>query len=261
MQYASANEDMAEDMVRISSSMPGKRGRQLLALMAAIAIAAMAMVGVHRGGSMTVLRGANNRLIQLASANSWRNRLKFVIKFMYDINADGSLSNDDFESLAIKNTLVERKGKWDIAEFAKNKQAMADAWNEMAELADSDKNGKVTVDEFKRAFAHNTMDKAYPDFPKAFTFFIEGLFSVADLDFDGAIGIEEFRLDCVNRNAFAYRTVDDLDKAYEKLLNEEDKKRGGITLKRYQFLYSQFVGNPDENDPAMNLFGPLASLD
>ena len=33
---------------------------------------------------------------------------------------------------------------------------------------------------------------------------------------DGAVGIEEFRFDCVNRNA--YRTVDELNQAYEKLL-------------------------------------------
>ena len=33
---------------------------------------------------------------------------------------------------------------------------------------------------------------------------------------DGAVGLEEFRFDCVNRNA--YRTVDELNQAYEKLL-------------------------------------------
>ena len=40
-------------------------------------------------------------------------------------------------------------------------------------------------------------------------------------------------------------------------LQDEDKKVGGITLARYQELYAQFIGNPDESCPAVNLFGPL----
>merc|ERR1711956_173989 len=48
-----------------------------------------------------------------------------------------------------------------------------------------------------------------------------------------------------------------LNAAYNKLLNDEDKKVGGITLARYQELYAQFIGNPDEKCPAVNLFGPL----
>merc|ERR1739844_438018 len=67
--------------------------------------------------------------------------------------------------------------------------------------------------------------------------------------------LTEFRVDCVNR--MAYKSIGDLDAAYNKLLNDEDKKVGGITLARYQELYAQFIGNPDEKCPAVNLFGPL----
>merc|ERR1711983_284865 len=47
---------------------------------------------------------------------------------------------------------------------------------------------------------------------------------------------------------------------YAKLLNDDDKKAGGITLARYQELYAQFIGNPDESNPAVNLFGPLSEI-
>jgi hypothetical protein len=55
----------------------------------------------------------------------------------------------------------------------------------------------------------------------------------------------------------AYKTIGELDAAYEKLLNDDDKKAGGITLERYQELYAQFIGNPDETCNACFLFGPL----
>jgi hypothetical protein len=51
-----------------------------------------------------------------------------------------------------------------------------------------------------------------------------------------------------------------LDASYEKLLNDADKKAGGITLPRYQELYAQFIGNPDEKCNACHLFGPLPEL-
>jgi hypothetical protein len=42
---------------------------------------------------------------------------------------------------------------------------------------------------------------------------------------------------------------------------DDDKKAGGITLERYQELYAQFIGNPDESCNACHLFGPLSVLD
>jgi len=192
-------------------------------------------------------------------AYSWDNRVKFVVRFMYDIDNNGFLDKNDFECLAVRNTIIESKGGWDDAKFAKNKEIMANLWNEIAELADFNKDGEVTTDEFKKAIQNHCMKKAYGDLPKAFKSFIDGLFRTVDIDGDGAVGIDEFRFDCVNRNA--YRTVDELNQAYDKLVTEDDKKKGGITLERYQELYAQFIGNPDESCAACYLFGPLTVLD
>jgi len=79
------------------------------------------------------------------------------------------------------------------------------------------------------------------------------------VDGDGSVGLTEFRVDCVNR--MAYKDIKDLDAAYEKLLNDDDKKAGGITLARYQELYAQFIGNPDETCNACYLFGPLQVIE
>ena len=72
-------------------------------------------------------------------AYSWDNRVKFVVRFMYDIDNNGFLDKNDFECLAVRNTIIESKGKGDDAKFAKNKEIMANLWNEIAELADFNK--------------------------------------------------------------------------------------------------------------------------
>lgn len=72
-------------------------------------------------------------------AYSWDNRVKFVVRYMYDIDGNGSLDKNDFECLAVRNTVIEGKGEWNEATFKKNQEVMANLWNEIAELADFNK--------------------------------------------------------------------------------------------------------------------------
>merc|ERR1711890_114643 len=209
-------------------------------------------------GSQCSGGGVCNTTAKMASNNTWENRIEFIVRYMYDIDGSGSLDINDFDCLAVKNTIMEGKGSWDEAKFQKNKNVMQGLWDEIALIADFDKNGEVDTEEFMKGVEGACKGKAYQQFPEAFKFFIESCFRTLDADGDGSIGLDEFRYDCVSR--MAYASVQDLDDAYERLLNDEDKKLGGITLERYQELYAQFLGNPDENCTASYLFGPLPSL-
>ena len=40
-------------------------------------------------------------------AYSWDNRVKFVVRYMYDIDGNGTLDKSDFECLAVRNTVIE----------------------------------------------------------------------------------------------------------------------------------------------------------
>merc|ERR1712062_210793 len=139
--------------------------------------------------------------------------------------------------------------------MGKNTEIMANLWNEIADLADFNKDGEVSTEEFMKAVKGNCQGKPYADFPSAFKQFIDGFFRTIDVDGDGSVGIDEYRSDCVKR--MAYKSIKELDDAFEKLLTEDDKKKGGITLERYQELYAHFIGNPDETCAATLLFGPL----
>jgi len=192
-------------------------------------------------------------------AYSWDNRVKFVVRYMYDIDNNGFLDKNDFECLAVRNTVIEGKGEWNDATFKKNQEVMANLWNEIAELADFNKDGEVSDEEFKKALQKVCLGKSFAQFPAGFKAFISNQYCSVDVDGDGTVGLTEFRVDCVNR--MAYKSIKELDDAYAKLLNDDDKKAGGISLARYQELYAQFIGNPDESCPAVNLFGPLAPIE
>merc|ERR1711994_240124 len=188
-------------------------------------------------------------------AYSWDNRVAFVVRYMYDIDNNGFLDKNDFECLAVRNTVIETKGKWCENVYKKNQEIMANLWNEIAELADFNKDGEVSVEEFKKGIEMSCKGKPYADFPQAFKFFIDSSFRTIDVDGDGSVGVDEYRSDCVKR--MAYKSIKELDAAYEKLLTDADKAAGGITLERYQELYAHFIGTPDETCNGCYLFGPL----
>jgi len=190
-------------------------------------------------------------------AYSHDNRVKYVVRYLYDIDNNGVLDKNDFKCLAVRNTILEGKGEFPQDRFATNAQIMESLWNEIAELADFDKNGEVDVDEFKKAVQTHCVGKTYDSFPPMFKVFIENQFRSIDVNADGLIGVDEYRLDVITRSAFT--DIKEIDDAYDKLVNDSDKAVGGIGLKRYCELYGQFIGCKDEG-PYMYLFGPLKEL-
>ncbi|XP_033219642.1 sarcoplasmic calcium-binding protein 1 isoform X2 [Belonocnema kinseyi] len=191
-------------------------------------------------------------------AYSWDNRVDFIVKFLYDIDNNGVVDQHDFECMALKMTLIEGRGEFHYNRYQENLHIMISLWEEIAELADLNKDGIVTNEEFKRAVQMSCVGRPYREFPQAMKMFIDSHFKLVDLNDDGVIAADEFRYNCVTR--IPVDNVDILDESYQHLLNDDDRRRGGITLSRYQELYAQFLGNPDENCPAVHLFGPLHEL-
>jgi len=193
-----------------------------------------------------------------AKCYGWENRVKFIVKFMYDIDNNGSLDKNDFECLAVRNTVIEGKGSWDEAKYKANSEIMAKLWNEIADLADFDKNGEVDTEEFMQAIRLTCIGKPFSELPNSFKGFIDSIFKTIDIDGDGNIGIEEYRQDCVKR--MAYSDIKQLDDAYNKLAADCPD---GITLAKYQELYAGFIANENAANAdlaCLYLFGPLNEI-
>ncbi|XP_008551022.1 sarcoplasmic calcium-binding protein 1 [Microplitis demolitor] len=191
-------------------------------------------------------------------AYSWDNRVSFVVRALYDIDNNGVLNQHDFECMALKMTLMEGKGDFNYNRYQENLHIMLSLWEEIAELADFNKDGVVTVEEFKEAVQKSCMGRPYRDFPQAMKLFIDSHFKLVDINEDGLIAAEEYRYNCASR--IPLDSIDALNEAYQSLLTDDDRRRGGLTLARFQELYAQFLGNPDETCPAVHLFGPLQEL-
>merc|ERR1712024_415811 len=58
-----------------------------------------------------------------AKCYGWENRVKFIVKFMYDIDDNGALDKNDFECLAVRNTVIEGKGEWNEALSRRTKRS------------------------------------------------------------------------------------------------------------------------------------------
>lgn len=191
-------------------------------------------------------------------AYTWENRIKFIVRFMYDIDNNGYLDKNDFECLAVKNTVIELAGGWTKEKYETNHKIMTNLWNEIAELADFNKDGQVSIEEFQKAVKNVCIGKKLEAFPASMRALIDEQFKTVDVDGDGSVGLDEFRVDCVNR--MAYTSIDVVDDAFNKLTNDADKKAGGISLSRYQELYADFLSSTDDSNPAVYLFGPLTEL-
>merc|ERR1711909_29471 len=174
------------------------------------------------------------------------NRVRYVVRYLYDIDNNGVLDKNDFKCLAVRNTILEAKGEFPSDRFATNCKIMDDLWNEIALL-----------DDFKAAVQVNCVNKNYDQFPPMFKTFIENQFKAVDINSDGTVGLDEYRQDVITRGA--YTDVKEIDDAFNKLVNDSDKAAGGITLARYKELYAQFIGSKEEG-PYMFLFGPLKEL-
>merc|ERR1712106_641227 len=197
----------------------------------------------------------HQQCITVTMAYTHDNRVKYVVRYLYDIDNNGILDKNDFKCLAVRNTILENSGNFPADRFAANCKIMDDLWSEIACLADFDKNGEVDVEEFKAAVQVNCVGKTYAQFPPMFKAFIENQFKAVDVD--GHVGLPEYRCDAITRCASA--DVAEIDEAYGKLVNDADKAAGGISLTRYEELYAQFIGS-EADCPAMYLFGPLREL-
>lgn len=195
-------------------------------------------------------------------AYQWNNRVKFITKYMFDIDNNGYLDLYDFECLALRYTVLGGKGSFDPKVHEKNKVIMINFWNDMAEFGNFNKNGQVSIDDFTRGLQNVCVGKKFSRLPNSVQDVITCKFNTIDLDgknsssSDGLITLEEYRLDCISW--CAYKDISDIDDCYHKLLSEEDKMAEGISLKRYQELYAQFLGSPGTEKPGVYLFGPIS---
>jgi len=90
---------------------------------------------------------------------SWDNRVDFVVRYMYDIDNNGFLDSNDFECMALRACIIEGRGDCNPAKLAEYQHIMRSLWDEISDLADFDKDGKISTEEFKQAVQKTCIGK------------------------------------------------------------------------------------------------------
>ena len=59
-----------------------------------------------------------------ASCTAWDNRIKFLVRYLYDLDNNGFLNKNDFDCLAVKFTVMEGRGEWTEKSFTQYSMIM-----------------------------------------------------------------------------------------------------------------------------------------
>ena len=137
----------------------------------------------------------------MAAPCAWDNRIKFLVRYLYDLDNNGFLNKNDFDCLAVKFTVMEGRGEWTGKSFTQYSMIMSDLWDQIADIADlnkvrkinisifltvliynNNKDGAVTVEEFQTSVKNVCQGKEYDDLPSSFKQWIVAMFNTIDTD-------------------------------------------------------------------------------
>ncbi|RJQ81955.1 calcium-binding protein [Pseudonocardiaceae bacterium YIM PH 21723] len=107
----------------------------------------------------------------------------------YDLNGDGFVDKSDFDEVAHR---VNEAFGLDATEPRAQmfRERLLEVWRTLAELADGDQDGRISLDEYKSAFA----DRILADreaFLANYRPLVDAIMDIADTGGDGRIGLEE----------------------------------------------------------------------
>ncbi|XP_045537286.1 calexcitin-2-like [Papilio machaon] len=172
-----------------------------------------------------------------------KKKLLFLHRF-FDKDASGAVEKKDFEQAAV-NISNSRGWKQGDAKYKETFDTLLKVWSDLESVADADKDGAVTVDEWIAmwdAFAQN------PSSAHAWqSQYCKFIFQLQDATSDGAIDSEEFSSVCVSFGGSKDQAVT----AFQKM----SKGKSTISWAEFQELWREFFAAEDPSAPGNFIFG------
>ncbi|MBB5953824.1 Ca2+-binding EF-hand superfamily protein [Saccharothrix tamanrassetensis] len=108
----------------------------------------------------------------------------------YDLDGNGVIDRSDFELVARRVAAAFGLPAHE-ARIVRLDVVVLGVWERLAETADADHDGRITLDEYKAAFARHVLaDKEA--YAAAYQPFIDAMLDIADEDGDGRLGVGEY---------------------------------------------------------------------
>ncbi|CAG4942933.1 unnamed protein product [Parnassius apollo] len=173
-----------------------------------------------------------------------KKKLLHLFNQFFDTNSSGSVDKKDFELAAQKISQL-RGWKEGDAKYKETLDSLLKIWDGLQSVADSDKNGEVTADEWVsmwEAYAKNP--SSAQDWQNQYCKFT---FNLEDATGDGSIDSEEFS----SVYASFGLSKDDAVLAFQKLA----RGKSSITWPEFQELWKEYFVTEDPNAPGNFIFG------
>ncbi|MDX8054326.1 EF-hand domain-containing protein [Lentzea sp. BCCO 10_0798] len=107
----------------------------------------------------------------------------------YDTDGDGFIEREDFTQAGERTTKAFGLAV-DDPKAVRFHDMLIGLWEHLSSVADRDRDGRISVDEYKNAFANGLLETP-ESFDEGYVPFLDALMSIADEDDDGKLTLEE----------------------------------------------------------------------
>jgi hypothetical protein len=107
----------------------------------------------------------------------------------YDSDGDGFIEREDFTQAGERTTKALGLAD-DDPKAVRFHHTLIGLWDQLSSVTDLDRNGRISVDEYKKAFANGLLETP-ETFEEGYVPFLDALMAIADEDGDGKLTREE----------------------------------------------------------------------
>ncbi|GAB6023749.1 sterol carrier protein 2 [Chamberlinius hualienensis] len=182
--------------------------------------------------------------------------LYFYQKY-WDFDGDGYITWVDFDLMAEKYAVYQRRGKYEKDVVDRWKKIVKTWWDSLSSAADTNKDAKVDFDEWLKYFDNlSNTTKKFSDCPEFLQTFTQLYFVTLDYNKDGLFDIKDYRQYLANYNMDVTRA----EECFQYMLNEADIANGSkMSRERFNYLFYDFLVSKDPNSQGKYMCGPFDS--
>ncbi|XP_052817877.1 calexcitin-2-like [Mya arenaria] len=178
-------------------------------------------------------------------SNFQENKISKLFTMLYDSNNDGVIEKRDFDIYLQKVSQV-LGWKSDSEKYLKAQETLNTVWDGLKEYADTDKDAKITLEEWLRMWRDCLKDIEAGEFPAWQKKYMDLMFDVNDMSGDELIDMEEYKTFLTQFGV----SQDECSVAFSKISGGSD-----ITREQFASLWRGYLTSNDKEAAANFLFG------
>ncbi|XP_055342295.1 sarcoplasmic calcium-binding protein, alpha chain-like [Paramacrobiotus metropolitanus] len=202
--------------------------------------------------------GSSSASASAITADHRRYKAFWFYKNVLDVDGNGYTNEDDFVRIALNHAVFFCKGAYFKDIYENYIETFQNIWRQLSSEADTNQDGIVCFEEWYAYLQRlqQTGMRSFEELPGYLREFIEHHFNAYDMNRDGQVDVNEYRLYLCGRNM-------DLKMAgacFDALLAGGDRAKGTINKRQFCALMFDFLFSLSPDSQGTFLCGPLHSV-